>query len=213
MPPSESDRIKMFYRGKNMKDDYRTAHEQGLRSDAESEIMLVVGDAPPRGDSSSDDGEEEDTASAPEGGKKKRNRRKKNKSKKKNGTDTPTSNASSSHLNPDATYAPSAAPPPPRKLSPQPAAAALTPLQKLDALASNFHTKLVPDCVQFISNPPSDKAKRDFDHKKLTETILAQVVLKLDAVETEGNPEARQRRKDLVKEAQNMMNKLDEVVK
>jgi len=179
--------------------------------------MLTVGDAAPKEDSSSSDGEgeEETDASAPQGTKKKRRNRKKGKSKKKaGGADTPTSTArDNSNLNPDATFFPNAAPPPKsRTVTPQPSGPQ-TAVQKLDALASKFHINFVPDCVQFLSHPPSDKAKRDFEHKKLTETILAQILIKLDSVETDGDQTARQQRKDLVREVQNMLNRLDEVVK
>ena len=212
---SQADRIKIFYRGKNLKDDQRTARDEGLKSSGESELMIVVGDAPPREESSESEGEEDDgVVGAPEGSKKKRNRKRKSKKKRggDSGTATPNSGYSNANIDPDATFAPSVAPPRPTA-SPRPPVAQQTPIEKLESLSSTFHTKYVPECVSYISNPPADKAKREFDHKRLSETILAQILLKLDAVETEGNPEARQRRKDLVKEVQNMLNKLDEVVK
>ena len=216
LDPSQADRVKIFYRGKNLKDDHRTAREEGLKSADQSELMIVVGDAPPREESSDSEGEEGDGVDgAADGKKKKRNRKRKSKKKKggDSGTATPNSGYSNANINPDATFAPSGAPPPRPSPSPRPQAAQLTAIEKLDGLASTFHTKYVPECVSYISNPPSDKAKREFDHKRLSETILAQILLKLDAVETEGNPEARQRRKDLVKEVQSMLNKLDEIVK
>lgn len=212
IPVADMDRIKMLWKGKQFKDDNKTARQEGLRSDAESEIMLTVGEHVPKDDESSDS-EGEDETTTP-GGKKKRRNRKSKKGKKKS-TDTSTSSArDSSNVNPDATYFPNAAPPPKSGTStPKPPAAPQTAIQKLDALASKFHTGFVPDCIQFLNNPPAEKAKREFEHKKLTETILAQILIKLDSVETEGDQEARQRRKDLVRETQNMLNKLDEVVK
>ncbi|KAE9963416.1 hypothetical protein BLS_009320 [Venturia inaequalis] len=212
IPVADMDRIKMLWKGRQFKDDNKTARQEGLRSDAESEIMLTVGEHVPKDDESSgSDGEDETTV---QGGKKKRRNRKSKKSKKKE-TDTSTNSArDSANVNPDATYFPNAAPPPKSGTStPKPQAAPQTAIQKLDALASKFHTAFVPDCIQFLNHPPAEKSKREFEHKKLTETILAQILIKLDSVETEGDQEARQRRKDLVRETQNMLNKLDEVVK
>ncbi|KAF4307925.1 putative apoptosis regulator bcl-2 protein bag [Botryosphaeria dothidea] len=88
-----------------------------------------------------------------------------------------------------------------------------TAMEKLEELSSKFHTTLVPLCVQFLNRPPEEVAKREFEHKKLTETVLAQVLLKLDAVETGGDDAARAKRKELVKECNNMLNRLDEVMK
>jgi len=224
--PEDAGRIKLFYRGRNLKDDSKLAREEGLRSDQESELLCVVGEVlsvPPAEDE--DDEDEEEVDDGPEGDptspkKKRRNRKKKSKKGKgsvgNSGTATPTAaeSRSATPLNPDATYVGSHAPPPP----PKPAASPAPPVPKsaveqLDAISSKFHTTLVPQCITFTANPPADKAKRDFEHKKLTETILAQVLLKLDAVETMDDPVARQRRKDLVKEVQGMLTKLDEVVK
>jgi hypothetical protein len=215
---SDADRIKMLYRGKNLKDDRKTAKEEGLKSSTESELMIVVGDAPPKAESSESEGEDDDgLEGTADGKKKKRNRKRKSKKKNSNnntsGIATPNSGYSSANIDPDATFAPSGAPPPRPTASPRPQAAPQTPIEKLEALSSLFHTKYVPECVQYITNPPADKAKRDYDNKRLSETILAQILLKLDAVETEGNPDARQRRKDLVKEVQSILNKLDEIVK
>lgn len=83
---------------------------------------------------------------------------------------------------------------------------------KLEAIARTFHTSFVPQCVQYMSNPPSLKKDRDFEYKKLSEGILAQVILKLDEVQTE-DAAVKARRKELVKETQQILNRLDEVVK
>lgn len=214
---SEKDagRIKLFFRGKDLKDDSRTAREVGMKSDAQSEILLVVGEAQiiTRPESS---GDEDESEAQPGKAKKKRNRRKNKKKSsgpgESSGSSTPNQGYTGTNINPDATFAPSAAPLPraPASQVPKPV---LTASQKLDTLASLFHTSHVPQCVTFMANPPEDPVKQSFEHKKLTETILTQVLLKLDAVETEGDEEARQKRKALVKEVQGMLNQLDAVVK
>ena len=88
-----------------------------------------------------------------------------------------------------------------------------TALSKIEDLASTLHTQFVPQCVTFTSYPPSDPKVRDFEYKKLSESILAQVLLKLDEVETEGDESARASRKALVKETQGLLAELDAVGK
>ncbi|KAJ9668246.1 hypothetical protein H2201_001676 [Coniosporium apollinis] len=226
-------RIKLFYKGRNMADDSRLAREEGLRSDLESEILCSVGDAALSSDSGvplaetmsagsddEDDAEDGDSAvnSTPgrEGAGKKKRRHRKKKSKKGGASGTSTPPTSTGTHTPTAEFLgiPSAPPPRPTSAPAAPRSAPPeSPLDKLDAIASTFHTKFVPDCIQFTAHPPADKAKREFEHKKLTEMILAQVLLKLDGVETEGVEGAREKRKALVREVQAMMNKLDEVAK
>ncbi|KAJ4361904.1 hypothetical protein N0V83_010845 [Neocucurbitaria cava] len=233
-------RIRMFYKGRNLKYDERTAREEGLRGDGSgSEILVTIGEAPvgglapgsadaaPRqwsdGEDEEDDDEDEVDSGANTTGKKKTRKRGGRKSKKKGSSSANASGTSTpgyvgagagaeylpipSHIN--AAPRPTSAPPqnPPRAATP------VTAMGKLDAIASKFHTEFVPLAIQYMTNPPAEKAKREFEYKKLSETILTQIIFKLDSVETEGDPDARLKRKALVKEVQGMLNKLDEVGK
>lgn len=84
-----------------------------------------------------------------------------------------------------------------------------TPLEEIDFLTHKFRTELVPQGLEFISNTPADDKKRDVEYRRVSETILTHILLKFDAIETQGDSEARLRRKELVKEVQSFLNDLD----
>ena len=236
---SDARRIRMFFKGRNLKHDERTAREEGLRGEGTgSEILCVVGEASSGGMApgfeeagvqrawSEGEDEDDDTEGADDSGTnttgKKKSRKRGGKKNKKKPSSTPSASGTSmpGYSNADAagpeylpipTYVQS--PRPTSSSKPTPVATPQTPLGKLDALASKFHAEFVPLAVQFMASPPEDAAKRSMEYKKLSETILTQVLMKLDSVETDGDQEARSRRKELVKEVQGLLNKLDEVVK
>lgn len=88
-----------------------------------------------------------------------------------------------------------------------------TPIEEIDFLSHKFRTELVPQGREFISNTPADAKKRDLEYRRCTETILTQILLKSDAVDTEGDTEARLRRKELVVEVERFLNDLDKAAK
>jgi hypothetical protein len=83
------------------------------------------------------------------------------------------------------------------------------PIEKLNAISAVFHNKWLPLCLEYMARPPKDPKKRIDEHRRLSETVLQQVLLKLDDVETKTENGARARRKELVVEVQNYLNKLD----
>jgi hypothetical protein len=232
---SDSRRIRMFYKGRNLKHDEKTAREEGLRGDgAGSEILCVIGEANSNsmapgseetggqrawsdGEDEDDDTENGEDSGANAGGKKKPRKRGGKKNKKKPASDAPNLHGYSNTkaAGPEYLPLPSHALPTQRPTSSSASKPATpqTPLGKLDALASKFHTEFVPLAVQFMASPPDNSPKRQMEYKKLSESILTQILMKLDGVETDGDQEARMRRKELVKEVQGMLNKLDDTVK
>ena len=88
-----------------------------------------------------------------------------------------------------------------------------TPMEEIDFLSHKFRTELVPQGLEFISSTPTDAKKRDFEYKRISETILSQIMLKADAVETDGDTSARPRRKELVMEVQAFLHDVDVAAK
>ncbi|OAX77204.1 hypothetical protein ACJ72_08500 [Emergomyces africanus] len=112
--------------------------------------------------------------------------------------DRPTSSASASPR-------PSRIPPPSPNLS-----YALLPQQKLSLLSNYFHDTLEPLLREFIQHPPADPKTRDFEHRKLSETTMMQVILKVDGIEIDGDEAARQQRKALIVSVQNLLKLVDD---
>ncbi|KAI5371103.1 Putative Ubiquitin-like domain, BAG domain, Ubiquitin-like domain superfamily [Septoria linicola] len=197
---SDPRRIKLLYKGKNLKDDSRLASQEGLQDGAELMLAIAEGVASPSDSEESDDEFADINGSGTADGEAKRKRNRGKKSKRRNkreqsGTSTPQLGVP----NGDQTS---------RTQSPRPPPSPATPLDKLNALHAKLQ-EFVPSCEAYLASPPSEPAKKDFEHKRLTESILTQVLLKTDGVETEGDEEARSRRKALVKETQGWLNKLD----
>lgn len=199
-------RVKLLYKGQNLKDDQKACKAVGLRDGAE--LMCTVAEAMPSASASEDDDDDEfadvDGADPSADGEPRRRRNRGKKSKRRNKRDQQTSGTSTPsepNLNVPASSVN-------RSSSPKPPPTPATPMDKLNALYSTLRG-FEADCQTLRANPPAEQAKREFEHKRLSETILTQVLLKLDAVETEGDADARARRKELVRETQALLTSLD----
>ncbi|MCJ1453721.1 hypothetical protein MMC28_004069 [Mycoblastus sanguinarius] len=88
-----------------------------------------------------------------------------------------------------------------------------TPLEELDFLSNKFRSELLPQGLGFISNTPVDSQRRDFEYKKISETVMTQILFKLDALDINGDESARYIRKEIVKEATGFLERLDRAMK
>ncbi|KPI38866.1 uncharacterized protein AB675_5928 [Cyphellophora attinorum] len=107
----------------------------------------------------------------------------------------------------------SPAPPQQRQSPPVPSADPNTPLGKVQALASVFRTQFLPSATKFLVSAPSDPAAREKEYLRLSESIMAKVVLAADNIETGSDAMARSERKAMITEANNILRALDGVRK
>jgi hypothetical protein len=86
------------------------------------------------------------------------------------------------------------------------------PADRIEAVREHVVSNLLPLVNDFIydSRPEIGQSERDDAHRRLGETIMAEL-LKLDGVETE-DPAIRARRKQVVKEIQSMLDGLDQAL-
>ncbi|KAL4975030.1 hypothetical protein BDW66DRAFT_76874 [Aspergillus desertorum] len=219
-------RIKLLYKGKLLDDDSLQCRAEGLKQ--QSEILCVVsevqsGTRTPSDVSSIGRRSEEVARSssvniteiAPRSESTKKNKRKKkNKGrKKKSATDSDDDEPSTPFAQPPRLASSSgggndhALPPPAPNLK-----TFLTPLEQVYGLTAYFRKEILPLCNRYVADPPQDDKTRDFEHKKLGETILAQVMIKADSIEV-ADDETRTARRALIKEAQSALNQVDAVAK
>ncbi|KAJ6021003.1 hypothetical protein N7540_006507 [Penicillium herquei] len=202
--------VRLLYKGNLLKDDHRPCKSEGLKQ--HSEVLCVVsevgattpgelsdsGDHRRPGSSSSrvelDD--EELVSSTSDKNKKKKNKKRNKKKAAQQESSQPLPTPTPSSSNPPL--------PPNLKLL-------ATAQEQVAALTKYLQRVLIPMCDEYLAHPPAETKKRDFEYRKLSETILAQIMLKADGIEPHGNVDVRNARKALIKEAQGALNQLDQV--
>lgn len=211
-------RIRLLYKGKLLKDDSRPCKSEGLKQ--KSEVLCVVsevqqGESSPSDESVHSEAEEmiNDSVRVPRWGANddtEPNRKKKLKGRRRN-KDCSKGPVDHGSLTPPMEKRPSSSG---RSSAPSPAPSLNSfpsPREKVIALTAYFRDELLPLCEEYIANPPADAKVRDFEHKKLTETIFAQIMLKADGIQPDGDEDARNARRALIKDVQATLAKLDSV--
>ncbi|KAI1097376.1 BAG domain-containing protein [Jackrogersella minutella] len=202
-------RLKMLYKGRHLKEQDIPIRDYGVKNN--SELLVVV----PEGRASDEDDESssEEVIVTEDSIDQQKSKKKKNKSRKKK-KDRVSPRESTANLevpgqrdgegrraSPEPSIHPSRVPSPSVPNGAE---------EKLAAIKSHFETKLLPLCQQFTDNPPRDRKKLEDEHRKLSETVLQHTLLKLDEVDTGGDPNIRAKRKELVTYVQDILKVLDE---
>ena len=212
-------RIKMVYKGRHLKTLDKPIRDYGVKNN--SEILLILPDA--RGsDEDDEDGENSGSGSGEDAvvadGRGERKPRKP-KNSKKGGKKKKPKKDQGSHLNVpdrdgrDGGGGSGRSPSVDRSRHPSrvPSPAVPTgPLDRLNAISDHFETQLLPLCRDFMAKPPADPKKCEDEHRKISETVLQHVLLKLDEVDTGGDPDVRARRKELVNRVQDVLKLIDD---
>jgi hypothetical protein len=63
-----------------------------------------------------------------------------------------------------------------------------------------------------MRHPPKTAKKLEDEHRKISETVMQHVLLKLDEIDTGGDPDIRARRKDLVNYVQDVLKEVDDML-
>ena len=222
-------RIKLLYKGKQLRDNTLTCRQENLKQN--SEVMCVVSNEAASNSSDDDDiddDEDSSTVSAAnnsgdgvrsgEDGSGSRRRKRKNHRSKKPKASTSTPSSAPAHPLADASTHINLAPPTistqnsSRNASPAPRKPS-SPAEMLSDLESLFQNTYMPMVSSFLASPPPDPKIREQEWRKISETIMTQVLLKLDGVETGGEEGLRFRRKDLVRRIQEALGEIDAVGK
>ena len=86
-----------------------------------------------------------------------------------------------------------------------------TPFDKVYALSNVFYNRWFPSAEKFLKSPPSNLTLREKEFKYLSESIMSQVIEAADSIELAGDGEARNHRKFLINQAEELLKKLDDV--
>ncbi|KAI3399285.1 hypothetical protein diail_7239 [Diaporthe ilicicola] len=201
-------KVKLLYKGRQLKIDEEPICEFGVKNNSEILVVLPDGDD----DESTESSEEVVVVGSKdaEGRSKKSKSGKKRRSKKKDRSSTSPRDSNLEVPRQDGAGASRPQSPASGVSGGSAAAAPGGPIEKLNTIKSHFTTQLLPPCMQYTANPPSDPKKREDEHRKLSETVMQQVLLKLDEVETNGEEEARAKRKELVRIVQDVLKGLDD---
>ncbi|PKY04203.1 hypothetical protein P168DRAFT_281850 [Aspergillus campestris IBT 28561] len=222
-------RIVLLYKGEILQRDAVPCCAEGLKQD--SEVLCVVsevevGEGSPRvgvgveggaggvAGGVANDGAEQQQQQQQQTRTRNRNRNKNKKKlakkeKEKSKKDTTTVPTEAARPTPTPTTGGSGSstmPPPSPNLKNYP-----TARDQVEALREYLRRELVPPCEAYARSPPTEEKARAFENRKLSETILAQVILKADGIEPSGDAETRTARKALINEAQAALGLLDRV--
>jgi hypothetical protein len=187
-------RVKLLYKGKQLKDPRAPVREYGCKN--KSELLAVVPEGDDGGSSLSD---EEMVVVSDKDSKSKRKRKRRSK-KKTDPLGSPEGNSTTSPRDSNSNF----------EVPNSPSSVASSgAMRVLDELSHEFKTKWQPLCLQYTASPPDEDKKRIDEHRKLSESVMQHILLKLDGVETDGVPEIRARRKELVRQVQEILKELD----
>lgn len=84
---------------------------------------------------------------------------------------------------------------------------------KIEILEGYFASVIEPACLEYIDEPPSEPKAREFEHRRLSETAMTQLLLKADEIKIEGDETARQRRKALIDRVHGLLKEVDDAAK
>ena len=81
----------------------------------------------------------------------------------------------------------------------------------MEILEKYFDEVIEPLCLDYIEAPPVEQRARDFEHRRINETTMQQLMLKADEIDVEGDEYVRQRRRALIGKIEQLLKVVDVV--